>query len=136
MSFTSPWPEIAGGVVSWTVTVNDFCVLFPAASCAVQVTLVAPKSKCPGSWSQPRLVTPTASEAGTVYETSAPVELVASTVMLPGTTRSGAVVSTTVTLNDCGSASVAVQFTWVVPTGNGEPALQFTLSSAGVTETA
>ena len=66
-----------------------------------------------------------ASTALAVYVTTAPPGPVAGTVMLPGTVTTGGVVSWTVTENEpepvLPCASVAVQLTVVVPTGNVLP---------------
>jgi hypothetical protein len=55
---------IAGAVVSCTVTWNDLDDPFPAASLALQVTVVVPSPKVePDAGEQLKLVTPTASLA-------------------------------------------------------------------------
>src|SRR5262245_38842539 len=119
-------PFIIGAVVSTTVTVNDLVVVLQAASFAVQATVVVPSGKVePDAGVHANDVTPTASVALVVKLTSAPPGPIASRVMSAGTVTDGAVVSWTVTWNDaCAEferASVAVQFTVVVPTGKPVP---------------
>src|SRR5262249_3827843 len=83
-----------------TVTVNDLLDEFPAASAALQLTVVVPFGNVePDAGVQPKLVTPTASVAFAVYVTAAPDAPVLGTVMLAGTVMTGAVLSATVTLN-------------------------------------
>ena len=97
------------------------------ASVAEQVTLVAPIGKvAPVGTEQLGVTDPsTRSVAEAVYATTAPAELVASTVIVPGTVNVGAFVSATVTaktalvLLPC--ESVAVQPIVVAPIGNVVP---------------
>jgi hypothetical protein len=118
-----------GPVVSTTVTWNAAVEVFPAASLAVQLTVVVPSGNVePDAGVQAKLVTPTLSVAEAEYETAAPAALVASAVMSDGTVITGGVVSAcwvTVTVNDFVAvfpwASVAVHVIVVVPTGNFEP---------------
>src|SRR2546426_10266168 len=67
----------------------------------------------------------TASDAVTVYDTTAPLGLVASTAKAGGSDSAGAVVSTIVTkklaVAVLPAASVAVQVTTVLPSGNVAP---------------
>ena len=89
-----------GGVVSATsskliVTVNVPVPVFPAASDAVQVTVVVPTGKLEpedGEQVGPE-VTPTSSDAVTVNVTVLPAELEVEFVMLDGTVTTGGVMS-------------------------------------------
>ena len=100
---------------------KEWLALFPCASVAVQVTVVAPKGNVlPEAGLQLTATLPsTMSTALAVKVTTAPAALVASTVILAGTMSIGGVVSRTVTVKlpwavlPC--ASVAVQFTVVAP---------------------
>jgi hypothetical protein len=120
---------IVGLVVSCTVTWNEADVVLPAASLAVQVTVVVPIGNVePLAGVHEKLVTPTSSVAVAEYVTTVPPGPAASTVMSDGTVTTGGVVSTvwlTVTLNEAvlelPAASLAEQWTVVVPSGNVEP---------------
>src|SRR4029078_3515346 len=67
----------------------------------------------------------TESVTPTVYETTAPEPLVASATIVPGSARLGSVESPTTMSNESlvvlPVASVALQWTVVVPNGNAEP---------------
>src|SRR3954467_5957075 len=99
----------------------------PAASVAVQFTVVSPRAKVlPDFGTQTGVMAPsTASLAEASKLTAAPSGPVASLMIESGTTRTGFVVSVTTTLNLAvallPAASVAVHVTPVVPTGNEEP---------------
>jgi hypothetical protein len=81
-----------GGAAAATVIVNVATTVFPAASVAVQVTVVVPFAKNdPELGVQETLATPTLSVAvGAAYVTVAPVALVAWTSMFAGTVIFGA----------------------------------------------
>ena len=116
-----------GAVISRTVTVKVLLPVLPAASVAEQVTVVVPIAKVePDGGEQVVVRAPlTASKAEAAKVTTAPAELVASTVMFDGTVTTGAVVSTTVTVNVLlpvlPAASVAEQVTVVLPIAKVEP---------------
>ena len=115
-----------------TVTVKLAVPTFPAASDAVQVTVVVPTGNVEpeeGEQVGPE-VTPTSSDAVTVnIRCIYPVELVVDFAMLDGTVIIGRVVSvwtySTVTVKlavpTFPAESVAVHVTVVVPSGNTEP---------------
>jgi hypothetical protein len=76
-----------GAVVSLTVTLNDFSALvLPAASLAVQLTVVSPSAKVPpeAGIHDPVGCSSTVSVAVGEKVTAAPAELVASTIMSDG----------------------------------------------------
>jgi hypothetical protein len=81
--------------------------------------------RLPDAGVQETLGTLAASVALTVYETTAPLGLVASTARSVGSDSTGAVVSTTITTKLAvpvlPAASVAVQVTMVLPSGNVAP---------------
>ena len=111
-----------GAVVSRTVTVKVFVVTFAAASVAVTVTVVDPIANDDPEATEYVIVgaAVTASVAVAAAQVAiAPAALVASTVTLPGTVSAGAVVSSTVTVNDPVAMlpwpSVAVTLTVVTP---------------------
>ena len=113
---------MAGGVVSWTVMRCRAVASLPAASVAVQVTVVVPSGNRAGA-SLATDATPTASDAsGVAMSTGVPSGVAASTVTLTGAASDGGVVSTTVTscVAVCvlPASSAAVQVTVVVPSGN------------------
>jgi hypothetical protein len=86
---------IAGGVSSTTVTLNDADAELPAMSVAEHVTLVDPTGNVePEAGVQVTGTEPsTRSDAEAVKVTTAPLELVALTVMSPGTVTTGGVLS-------------------------------------------
>jgi hypothetical protein len=103
-----------------TVTVKEQEFVFPAASVAVQVTVVVPAGN----------VEPVPAHSsvavGVVYATTAEHSPAgASTLTLPGQVTVGAVESVTVTwklhVAVCPTPSVAVQVTVVTPTGKVDP---------------
>jgi hypothetical protein len=111
-----------GGVVSCTVTVNEADAEFECASVTLQVTGVVPILKAlPDAGVQVGVIDPsTRSVAEAANVTLAPEAPVASAVRLPGDETLGAVVSTTVTVNDVcpcvlSVMSVAVHVTSVEP---------------------
>jgi hypothetical protein len=116
-----------GGVVSSTVTSKLPLALLPAASVAEQFTVVVPSANVlPDAGTHVGVIAPsTMSDADAENVTTAPDALVASTVMFAGTVTVGGVVSTTVTvklpLAVFPAASVAEQFTVVVPSANVLP---------------
>jgi hypothetical protein len=117
-----------GAVLSCTVTMNVPAVAaFPALSLASQVTVVGPNANVePEAGVHDAVNEPsTKSLAVAVYVTIAPFGPVASIGSSVGSSKVGAVVSCTVTLNDFealfSAASVAVQVTSVVPNGNVVP---------------
>src|SRR5215212_511783 len=84
-----------GGVLSCTVTVNEPVASFPAASVALQLTVVSPSGNVePEAGSHVTFTEPsTSSVADASNVTSAPFGPVASSTLLPGSINSGAVVS-------------------------------------------
>ena len=117
-----------GAVVSCTVTSKLLLPVLPAASVAVQVTVVVPRPKVePEAGAHVTGTLPsTRSVALAVKVTTAPDGPVASIpVMFAGTVTAGAVVSWTVTvkllLPVLRAASVAEQMTVVVPSAKVEP---------------
>src|SRR5262249_49377488 len=111
-----------GGLVSVTCTANEAEPVLPAASVAVQTTVVVPSGKAlPELWSQPALTGPPLSVAETSKETAAP----ASTVRSAGTVTTGGVVSCTVTrwvaVAEFPDRSVAVYVIVVAPIGKALP---------------
>jgi|SRR2546425_10262059 len=106
-----------GGVVSRTVTVEDPEPIFPAASVAVQTTVLVPKGKVEPESGQVASRDPlTISVADAEKVATAPLGPVASRVVgNPDTVTTGAVVSTTVTMKlalaRSPEESVAVQMT-------------------------
>jgi len=120
-----------GGVLSTTVTVKDAVPVLPWLSVEVQVTVVVPNENvAPELGLQVGVSDPSKLSVALAEKvTAAPLGLVASTVMLPGTITIGGVASTstTVTLKDAVAvfpcASVALQVTVVVPTGKVLPEL-------------
>ena len=118
-----------GAPVSLTVTVNEAEPVLPCASVAVQVTTVAPIGNVePLAGVQLAAITPSMlSVAETPNANTAPVGAVASSFVLPGTLRTGGVVSirTTDTVNVpvavLPAPSVAEHLTVVVPIGKREP---------------
>src|SRR5688500_4389560 len=110
----------AGAVVSCTVTVKLAEPVLPAASTAVQLTVVVVRPNPePDTGLQVVATAPlTMSIADALKLTGAPVAPVASTVMLAGTVTTGGVVSTTVTVKLAEpvlpAASAAVHVTVVV----------------------
>ena len=116
-----------GGVVSWTITLNEALPVLPCASVAVQETGLLPIAKVePEVGAQLVATLPsTMSLALVVKPTVAPAALVASAVMSPGTATVGGVVSTTCTVKDFDAlllcASATLQVTRVSPSGKFEP---------------
>jgi hypothetical protein len=117
-----------GAVVSRTVTVKLAEPVFEWRSVAVHVTVVVAMAKVlPEAGEHVGLSGPsTMSLAEAANGTLAPEAPVASVVILAGGVTVGAVVSTTVTVNDAvpvrpSRVSVAVQVTGVAPTGNIVP---------------
>ena len=120
-------PEIDGGVVSRTATVNDPELPLPRESAALQLTSVSPIANIePLAGLQLGVTGPsTASTALAWYRTEAPPGPVASIATGPGSPRAGGTVSTTVTENITAQrlpcASMAAQVTLVVPMGTTAP---------------
>ena len=117
-----------GATVSLTMTLNVFgSDVLPAASDAVHLTVVLPSANVEPLGGTHATVGcgVTASVADVAKVTTAPLALLASAVMVPGTVRDGAVLSRTLTVNDpvvwLLASSVAVQLTVVVPTANVPP---------------
>jgi len=116
-----------GGVVSFTVTVNELVVLLPALSVAEQETVVVPIGKVEpvGGVHVTGSVPSTRSVAEALKVASAPLALVAEIVIFAGTDTTGGVVSCTVTVNVADpvlpALSVAEQETVVVAIGKVEP---------------
>jgi hypothetical protein len=110
-----------------TVTLNDPDAELPALSVAEQVTVVVPRGKVePEAGLQVTGTEPsTGSEAEAVNLTTAPLALVAGTVMSDGSVKLGGVLSTTFTLKEAEpvrpALSVAEQDTVVEPSANFEP---------------
>ena len=86
---------IVGGVLSATLTLNDADAGLPALSFTEQDTAVEPSANVePGEGVHVGVKEPsTESKAETVKVTTAPFGPVASTVMSPGTVRTGGVLS-------------------------------------------
>jgi hypothetical protein len=117
---------IAGAWLSTTVTVNEHEVEFPAASVAVEVTVVEPRLKIEPEAGTEVTVAKQLSVAVALKFTTAPHEFASLfTVMFEGQVITGASLSTTVTVNEhvvtLPAASVAVEVTVVVPGLNVEP---------------
>jgi hypothetical protein len=94
-----PGTLTVGGVVSWTVTVNEALAEFPESSVAVQVTVVGPiGNRLPEGGAQTTVgLASTRSDADAENVTTAPPGAVAGAVMFPGTVTVGGAVSCTVT---------------------------------------
>jgi hypothetical protein len=110
------------------VTVKLFLALLPAASTAVQFTVVTPTGKTePDEGTHVTGLAPlTRSMAVALNVTTAPLALVAVLVIAAGTVRTGGVVSRTVMVNEPGGdvrpeELLAVQVTVVVPSGKVAP---------------
>ena len=88
-------PLMTGWVVSLTVILNEAVPVLPAASVAVQFTVILPKAKVePEARSHAGVIEPSmASKAEAVKLTEAPLAPVASTIISDGTVTTGAVVS-------------------------------------------
>ena len=119
---TSAGARTSGGVVSDMATVCRACAALPAASAAVHVTTVSPTGYDAGA-SLPSSATPTASDAVALPMSASAVDgPVASAEAVGGAISSGGVVSRTTTrwtaVASFPAASVAVQVTVVVPSGN------------------
>src|SRR5688572_514170 len=133
----SPEQVTLGAVVSWTVIVNVFWALLPLASCAVTTTSVVPSAKVEPEAAELLAATVpfTKSKAERENSTTAPAGPVASTTIFSGAVIVGAMVSTTVTVNDpCDlfpRESVAVTFTTVVPRANPDPEGAVTAGTTG-----
>src|SRR6266850_4708616 len=116
-----------GAVVSRTVTENAPLVALPASSVAVHVTIVVPSGNVSPLAAEQAIArfASTASVPVAANVAGAPAALRASSVWLPGTCSTGAVVSWTVIVNDAvlrlPASSVAVQLTGVEPSGNTTP---------------
>jgi hypothetical protein len=128
----SPFPLLSSSVtviiaVPETVTLNDPDAVLPALSLAEQETEVVPGGNVePEAGLHVTGTEPsTRSDAEALYFTTAPLELVACTVISAGSFNIGGVVSTTVTLKEAKpvlpALSLAVQATVVEPNANLEP---------------
>ena len=110
-----------------TLTMNDVEAVLPAASTVPQFTVVGPSGKKPVAGEQFTVngAVTTSVAVGVTYETLAPLRVLPSIVTLPGWTNTGAVVSTTVTVNvlvvKLPLSSVAVHDTRCWPTSNVDP---------------
>ena len=126
-----------GGVVSRTVTVKLPLAVLLWASVAEQFTVVVPRANVlPEAGEQLTATGPsTRSLADAEYETAAPDGPVASAVIFAGSVRVGGVVSRTVTVKLPLAvllwASVAEQFTVVVPRANVLPEAGEQLTATG-----
>jgi hypothetical protein len=126
-----------GAVLSPTVTVKVPEAAFPAASVAVQVTVVVPIGNVdPEAGVQTTATGPSiASTAEAVNVAIAPAALVAPRVSFAGRVRTGAVLSPTVIVKlpeaVFPAASVAVQLTVVVPIGNVDPEAGVQITATG-----
>ena len=82
-----PGTFTVGGVVSWTVTVNEAPAEFPESSVAVQLTVVGPiGNRLPEGGAQTTVgLASTRSDADAENVTTAPPGPVAGAVMFPGT---------------------------------------------------
>jgi hypothetical protein len=110
-----------------TVTVNDPPAVAPATSVTVQVTVVEPSGKIdPDAFEQDGAIGPSSTSLpATVYETAAPLALVAGVEMLGDVVNVGGLLVTLTTNEDVDvfpAASDAVQFTVVEPRANVDPA--------------
>jgi hypothetical protein len=118
---------IAGGVVSTTVTVKLQLTLFPLVSVAVQVTVVVPIEKSePDSGAQTTVgLASQMPVVVTVKLAGVPAGPAHSTTMFGGHWMAGGIVPSTVTVKLHALlwplASVAAQFTVVVPSENNDP---------------
>ena len=120
---------ITGGVVSLKLmfTWNDALPVLPCASVAVHVTVVDPTGNVdPDAGVHVGVIGPsTVSVAVAVNVSAFPEDDVVVSLMSAGTVTTGAVVSCTVTWNDAvlvfPAASLALQFTVVVPNGKVDP---------------
>ena len=118
---------IAGAVVSTTLTLKEPAAEFSRESDAVHPTVVSPRANVePEAGTQLTVRVPsTVSEAVAVKRPTAPPAEVASRVMSPGSTKTGAWVSLTVTLKVLLAllprVSCAEQVTVVLPIGNVAP---------------
>lgn len=127
VALTEPGSDSTGGVVSTTVTANDFDAALPAASVAVHVTVVVPRANMlPDPGTHTGTIDPlTRSVALAAKVAVAPDAPAASLLMFAGTVTVGALVSRTVTVNDpvawLPALSDALQFTVVTPSGNVLP---------------
>jgi hypothetical protein len=116
-----------GAVVSCTVIVNELEPVLPSLSVAEQVTVVIAIGKVePEGGVQVGVRGPSIeSLADAVNVITFPLGLVASSVMFAGTVTTGAVVSSTVIVNELEpvllALSVTEQVTFVVPMGKTEP---------------
>jgi hypothetical protein len=112
---------MTGGVASLTVTLKVLVAVLPAASVAVQVTVVSPSGKVlPEAGVQVGVIEPsTISLAVAVKLTSAPLGPLAGTVLSAGRVSVGAVVSSTVAVKkpvaERPPESVTEQLTCVLP---------------------
>src|ERR1700752_3801954 len=114
---------MTGGVTSLTVTVKLQLDWLPAASVAVEWTVVVPNAKTePDGGLLTTTGTGQLSVAVTVNVTVAEqAPRLALTVMLAGQTMAGGCVSLTVTLKLQVGPAILVQVTIVVPTGKKDP---------------
>ena len=118
---------IAGFSVSFTVTWNVQLDVFPEASVAVAVTVVAPTGNVDPEAGEAETVAPGQLSVTGIWKLTtapqAPGSLL--TVMFAGQVSCGASLSATVTvkvqLDVFPAASVAVATTFVVPRGNADP---------------
>jgi hypothetical protein len=114
-------------VTGGTVTLNDAEAELPALSVAEQVTIVVPAGNVePEAGVQVTGTEPsTRSEAEAENVTTAPLELVACTVISDGSVNFGGVLSTTFTMKEAEpvlpALSVAEHVTLVEPNANVEP---------------
>jgi hypothetical protein len=122
-----PGHEIAGGVVSATVTLNEQLDAFVESSVALQLTVVAPNGKTlPDAGEQTTLGVASQTSVAVVENvTTAPLAPVHSRERLPEQVIAGGVVSRTVTTNEqldvFDAASVAVHTTVALPKPNVLP---------------
>jgi hypothetical protein len=117
---------ITGNWLSTTVTVNEHVVVLPAASVAVEVTVVVPVLKIEPEAGVVETVAEQLSVAVTLKLTTALQELASVfTVILEGQLMTGDSLSATITSNvhvvTFPEASIAAALTFVVPTGKVEP---------------
>jgi hypothetical protein len=119
---------MTGNSVSFTVTVNEQVDIFPAASVAVELTVVVPLGKkLPGAWLVTNDITEQLSVAvGVANVTLAPQRPSSfGTIILAGQVITGGSVSFTLILNlqveIFAAASMAMEVTTVVPTGKKLP---------------
>jgi hypothetical protein len=127
LTMTSAGQVTAGVSASSTVTVNEQLSVLPAASDAVQSTVVVPTEKVEPLAGAQTTLTPGQLSVAVAVKVTTALHWAGSvfTSTFAGQTMPGFSASVTVTVNEHAAvlplASVAVQFTVVCPRGNGTP---------------